>query len=106
MLGGENETVNIAAEADGVKPKTPQVALGRRRGAGKAIDGGLLDGRPVDVLDPARSQVVGERLLRRHTHNVEPKGLAAAALDAEHGLRGIVEREAVRRGKREAELGV
>ena len=58
----------------------------------------------IDVLDPAGGQIFGERLLGRHAHDVEAKRLAAAVLDAEHGLRGVVEREAVGRGEGEAEL--
>ena len=63
----------------------------------------LLDGGAVDVLDPAGVEIVGQRLLGGHAHHVEPQRLAAAVLDAEHRLRRVVEREAVRRHEGEAE---
>ena len=58
---------------------------------------------PIDVLDPAGVEIVGQRLLGGHAHHVEPQRLAAAVLDAEHRLRRVVEREAVRRHEGEAE---
>ena len=106
MLGGKDEAINVAAEADGVKPEIPLVAFGDSAGARESVDGDVFDGRRVDILDPARSQVFGERLFGRHPHHVEPERLAAAALDAEHRLGGIVERKAVRRREGEAELRV
>ena len=104
MFGGEDEAVDVAAEANGVEPEIPLIALGGRGGAGEAVDGDVLDGRGVDVLDPAGGEIGGKRLLGRHAHDVEPQRLAAAVLDAEHRLRGVVEGEALRRGESEAEL--
>ena len=42
-----------------------------------------------------------ERLLGGHTHHVEAEREIAIVAHAEHGLRGVLEREAVGRGERE-----
>ena len=60
----------------------------------------------VDVFHPARRQVFAQALFGRDAHNVEPQRLSAALLDAEHGLRGVVERESLGRHEGEAELGM
>ena len=74
--------------------------------AGEAVDADVLDRFGLDVLDPAGGEVFGERLLGRHAHHVEAHRLAAAFLDAEHRLRGVVEGEALRRQEGEAEPGM
>ena len=105
-LGGEDEAIDVAAEAHGVEAERPCLAArgrGRRR---EAVDGELLHARRIDVLHPAGFQIVGQRLLGRHADHVEPHRLAAAVLEAEHGLRGVVEGEARRRQEGEAELGM
>ena len=66
----------------------------------------FLDRCRIDVLDPAGGEIGGERLLGRHAHDVKAQRLRAAVLDADHRLRGVVERKAVRRGEGEAELGM
>ena len=55
-------------------------------------------------LHPAGIEVVAERLLGRHPHDVEAHRLRAALAHADHRLRGVVEREAFRRLEGEAEL--
>src|SRR6516162_6483971 len=105
-LGGEDEAIDVAPEPHRIEPKHPLVALGgcgRRR---QPVDDGLLDGFGVDVLDPAGGQVIRERLFRGHAHDIEPQGLAAAFLDAENRLRGVVEHESLRRQEGETEPGV
>ena len=44
----------------------------------------------IDVLDPARREILRQRLFGGHAHHVKAERLAAAALDAEDGLRGVV----------------
>src|SRR5579863_4239514 len=106
MFGGEDEAVNVAAEANGVEPEVPLIALGDRGRAGKAVDGDVFDGRRIDVLDPAGREVLGECLLGRYAHDVQTHRLAAVAFNAKHGLRGIIEGETLGRGESEAELGM
>ena len=60
----------------------------------------------VDVFDPTGRQVSGERLLRRYPHDIEPQRLTAATLDAEDGLRRVVESETFRCGKGKAKPGM
>ncbi len=105
-LGREDEAIDIGAEAHGIDAEHPLVAFRHRGGGGQAVDDRILDALLVDVLDPAGVDVFGERLLSRHPHHVEAQGLTAAVLDAEHRLRGVVEREAVRRHESETELGM
>src|ERR1700722_8984926 len=104
MLGSEDEAIDVAAVADGVEAEVPLIAFRRRSGAGEAVDDDVVDGCRIDVLDPAGGEIGGERLLRRHAHHVEAQRLAAAVLDAEHRLRGVVERKSVRRREGEAEF--
>src|SRR6202040_4234617 len=104
MLGGEDEAIDVAAVADGVETEVPLIAFCRRGGPGEAVDDDVVDGCGIDVLDPAGGEIGGKRLLRRHAHHVEAQRLAAAVLDAEHRLRGVVERKTVRRREGEAEF--
>ena len=78
-------------------------AGGRRR---ESADGDVLGRGLVDPLHPAGIEIFAERLFRRHPHHVEAHRLRAALAHADHGLRGIVEREVFRRGKGKAELGM
>ena len=106
VLGREDEAVDVAAEAHGVKPERPVVAARARGCRREAVDGRVLDAGLIDVLDPARLEISGQRLLGRHADDVESQGFAAAVLEAEHRLRGVVEREARRRREGEGELGM
>src|SRR5690606_13520627 len=47
-----------------------------------------------------------QRLIGRHPHDVEAHRLLATATHADHRLRGVVQRVALRRLEGEAELGV
>ena len=106
VLGGEDEAIDLAAEAHDVEPERPLVALGGRGRAGKPsiVISSMLFGSMFSIQPELRYS--GERLLGRHAHDVEAQRLRAAVLDAEHRLRGVVEREAVRRREGEAELGM
>src|SRR6202020_1505477 len=98
--------VDLAAEADRIEAERPLVALGgggRRR---EAVDRELLDRSRLDVLDPTGVEIFDQRLLRRDFYDIKPQRLVAGLPDAEHRLRGVVEREALRCGECEAELGV
>src|SRR5262249_61126955 len=55
------------------------------------------------VPDPPGVEIIGERLPRGPAHDVEPQGLAAALLDAQNRLRGVVEHESLRCQEGEAE---
>src|SRR5208282_4658985 len=103
VLGRIDEAVDVAAEANGVEPEVPLIALGGGRRAREAVDGDILDSGGVDLLDPAGGQIGGKRLLRGHAHNIQPQCLAAAALDAENGLRRVIEGEALGGSKGKAE---
>src|SRR5205085_12667501 len=76
---------------------------GRRR---ETVDGEFFGRTLVDILHPATVEIVAERLLCRHPRDVEAHRLRAALAHADHGLRGVVEREGVGRGKGEAEFGM
>src|SRR2546430_300908 len=102
-LGGEDEAIDVASEPHRIEPKHPLIALGGRGRRRQPVDDDLLDGFEVDVLDPAGVEVNRERLFRGHAHDIEPQGLAAALLDAENRLRGVVEHESLRRQEGEAE---
>src|SRR5690348_17911517 len=65
--GGEDEAIDVAAEADGVEAERPVVALGERGRGRQAVDLELLDRLLVDILDPAR----GEILARSEEHTSE-----------------------------------
>ena len=58
----------------------------------------------VDVFHPAGIEIVAERLLGRHPHHVEAHRLGAALAHADHGLRGVVQREGFGRCEGEAEF--
>src|SRR5439155_17091682 len=103
LLAGEDEAIDVAAEAQRIEPEHPLVAPGDRGRRSETVDARRLDRARVDVLDPARGQIFGEALLGRHLHHVEAKRLAAAFVDAEHGLRRVVEGKSAGREEREAE---
>src|SRR5271165_2655159 len=103
MLRSEDKAVHITAEANDIKPQICSLSLGRRRGAGKAVDGDVFDRCRINILDPAGSQVCRQRLLGRHLHDIEMKTFRTATFVTENRLGFVVEREAVRSGKREAE---
>src|SRR6266403_444331 len=106
LLGGENEAVDVAAEAQRVDPELPLIALRGGRCRREAIDRQILGRGFVDVFHPAGIQIVAERLFRRYPHDIEAHGLGAALAHADHGLRGIVQRERIGCGEGEAELGM
>ena len=97
LLGREDEAIDVAAEPHREQPERPLVALGGRGRGREAVDGELLDGLAVDVLDPAGVEIGRQRLLGGHSHDIEPQRLAAALLDAENGLRRVVEDKSLRR---------
>ncbi len=106
LLGGEDEAVDVAAEAQRVDLELPLVAVRGRRGHRETVDGEVFGRSLVDAFHPAGVEIVGERLFGRHAHHVEAHRLGAALAHADHGLRGVVEREGLGRGKGEAELGM
>ena len=105
-LGGEDEAIDVAAEAQGKQPERPLLAFGGRGRHRKAVDLEFLDAAGIDILDPARLEIICQRLFGRHADKIEAHGLAAAVLEAKHRLRRIVEREAGRRREGEAKLGM
>ena len=74
---------------------------GRRR---EAVDADILCRGPVYILHPAGIEIVTERLLRRHAHDIEAYRLRAAVANAHHGLRGVLQHIAFGHLEREAEL--
>src|SRR5215472_8488916 len=105
-LGGEDEAIDVASEPHRIEPKHPLVALGGRGRRRQPVDDGVPDRFGVDVLDPAGAEVIRERLFRGHAHDIEPQSLAAAILDAENRLPGVVEHESLRREEGKTEPGV
>ena len=86
--------------------KTKSNNSGSGSSSSEAIDSGLFHARRIDVFDPAGDQISGERLLRRYPDDVEPQCFATAALYSEHGLGGVIERKALRRGEGETQFRV
>src|SRR5262245_45751929 len=105
-LGCKDEAINVGAEAHGVDAEGPLLAPGDRSRRCEAVDAEILDVLRIDAFDPAGGQIFGQPLIGGNAHDVEPQGLAAAFLDAQNRLRGVVEDEALRRHEGEAELGM
>src|SRR6478735_9002764 len=104
VLGSENKAIDVTAETHRKNAERPISAAGCCGYGLKAVDGKFLDAGGIDIFHPSRLQVVGQRLFGRHAHHVYTQGFAAALLEAEHGLGGIVEREAGWGHKTEAEF--
>src|SRR5580700_10724066 len=104
VLRRENEPIHLATEANGVEPERPLIASrGRGRGR-KAIDHQLLDRALLDILDPAGVEILDQGLLGGVGHDIKPQRLRRPVLEAENGLCGVVQHEALGCLEREAEL--
>ncbi len=105
VLCGEDEAIDFAAEADRIKAKAPRIAIAPLPVTpSKAVDLDLFDRGGIDILDPARLQIIRSASGRRDAHDIETQGEVAAILDAEHRLRRVLQDEAIRRGEGETEL--
>src|SRR5260370_185599 len=70
---------------------------------GAGLGGAVWEGLGAEGLGPAGVGGAGKGWFRGHGPGIEPRGLAAAPLDAENRLRGVVEHESLRRQEGEAE---
>src|SRR6202022_738408 len=104
LPGCENEAVDVGAEAQRIDLELPLIAMRGCGGRRKTVDGQILGGSLVDIFHPAGIEIVSERLLRRHPHDIEAHRLRAALAHADYGLRGVVEVEVFRCGEGETEF--